>query len=116
MRQAFSFAQAFRLLSAQAVQIPPQLRGPRFGAGGEAARTRLGPKSALSDISALDIALIHPIPLGLAEALLELGASRLPALRDQLLVHPVEIGVVLYDRAIQTGTLIDRGGRITRIT
>jgi len=98
------------LLSAQAVQISSQFRSPRFGAGAKAAGPLFGPESAIAGVSAFDIALIHPVPLRLTEALLELGPSRFPTLCDQLLIGSIEIGIVLNNRAIQTGALIDRRG------
>ena len=104
------------LLSAQAVQIPLQFRGSLCGKVGEAARACFSPKGAFPPSTAFGIALIHPVPLRLAEALLELGPARLAALRDQVLVGPIEIRIVLHDRAIETRALINRGGRVARIT
>jgi hypothetical protein len=100
----------FVLLSAQAVQIPPQLRGSGRGFVGETTRPIPCPESTIAGIAALNIALIHPAPLRLAEALLELGTAGLTALRDELLVRLIEIGIVYDDRAIEAGALIDWSG------
>ena len=95
------------LLPSQAVQIPPELRGSCFRAIGQAARACFRPKRALPDAPAFCIPLIHPLALCFLEASLELGPSRLAALGDQLLVGLIEIRVVLCDRAVETGALID---------
>ena len=77
---------------------------------GEAPRACLGPEGAISAATAFRISLIHPVPLRLLVALLQLGPARFAALRQQILVHPIEIRIVLHNRAIQAGALVNRRG------
>ena len=95
-------------LAAQAVQIPLQLRDSPGGMIGEAARACLGPESATSTVTAFGISLIHPVPLRLTEALLKLGPARLTALHQQILVHPIDVRIVLHNRTIEAGALVNR--------
>jgi hypothetical protein len=87
-------------LSAEAVQVPLQLRGSLCGIIREATRACFCPEGTFPPSAAFCISLIHPVPLGLTEALLQLGASGLAALRQQVLVGPIEIRIGLDDRAI----------------
>jgi hypothetical protein len=75
----------------------------------ETARPCSGPERTFASTAAFRVALIYPIALGIAKALLQFRASRLLALGDQVLVCPIEIRVVLHDGAIETGALINRG-------
>jgi len=77
---------------------------------GEAARACLGPEGPASDATAFGISLIHPVPLRLTEALLQFVSTRLAALHQEVLVHPIEIGIVLNNRAIEAGALINSRG------
>lgn len=78
-------------------------------------RALTGPKGAITSPTAVGIPLNYPVPLRLAEALLELRPSRLATLCDELLVGPIEIGVILGNGPIEARPLIDCGGRVTRI-
>ena len=77
---------------------------------GEAARACSGPEGAAADSTAFGVSLIHPVSLGLTEALLQLVPTRLAALRQQILVHAIQIRIVLHNRAIEAGALVDRRG------
>jgi hypothetical protein len=106
------------LLPSQVVEIPLELRGSLCGIVGQTASARSRPQlSILAGClsGAITVALVDPLALGLLEPILELGPARFPGLGDQLLVDPIQIGVVRGDRAIQAGALIDRRGRVTRI-
>src|ERR1700682_1423567 len=72
-------------LSAEAVQVPLQLRGSLCGIIREAARACFCPEGTFSLSTAVSVSLIHPVPLGVTEALLQLGPTRLAALRQQVL-------------------------------
>ena len=103
-------------LAAQAVQIPAELGGSPVGLLGQTTSARPCPESTFPGSTAGDITLVHPVSLSLTEALLELFSSRLAALRQQILVGPIELRIIPHDRAIETGTLIGSGGRVARIT
>ena len=77
---------------------------------GEAARACSGPEGPASDASAFGLSLIHPVSLGLTEALLQLVPTRFAALRQQILVHPIEIRIVLHNRAIEARALVNGSG------
>ncbi len=77
---------------------------------GEAPRACLGPEGAVSGPTAFNVSLIYPVPLRLSIALLQVGPARLTALRQEVLVHPIEIRIVLHDRAIEAGALVNRRG------
>jgi hypothetical protein len=77
---------------------------------GEAARACSGPEGAASDATAFGLSLIHPVSLSLTETLLQFVPTRLAALRQQILVHAIEIRIVLHNRAIEAGALVNRRG------
>ena len=107
------------LLASQAIQSPLQLRGSSGGLVCEAARPRPRPeRSSLTArlLNALAVARVDPIPLRLPESVLQLRPSRFPALHEQVLVDPVQISVVLHDRAVQAGALVDGSGRVARVS
>ena len=104
------------LLTAQAVQIPLQLRCSPCRMVGETTRACSCPEGAVASSTAFGISLIHPIPLRLPEALLEVGTAGLATLREQVLIGAIEIGIVLHYRTIEAGALISRRRRVARIT
>ena len=77
---------------------------------GEAPRACLGPEDAIPAATAFRLSLIYPVPLRLPEALFQLGPARFAALGQQFLVHPIEIRIVLHNRAIEAGALVNRRG------
>ncbi len=77
---------------------------------GEAARACSGPEGPASDATAFKVSLIYPVPLRLSVALLQVGPARLKALRQEVLVHAIEIRIVLDNRAIEAGALVNRRG------
>src|SRR5882762_862810 len=106
------------LLSSEIVEIPLKLRGSLRGIVGQTTCARSRPQlSVLAWVlsGAIAIALVDPIPLGLLESILKLGPTRFPCLGYQLLVGPIQIGVIRGYRAVQAGALIDRRGRVARI-
>ena len=85
----------------------------------EAARPRAGPEGSslpAGFLIAFGVASVDPIPLRLPETVFEVRASGFPALLEQLLIGPVQIGVVYYYRAIEARTLVDRRGRVARVS
>ena len=77
---------------------------------GEAARACSGPEGPASDATTFGLSLIHPVSLSLTEALLQFVPTRLAALRQQVLVHAIEIRIVLHDRTIEAGALVNGRG------
>jgi hypothetical protein len=63
-------------------------------------------------LNALAVARVDPVPLRLPDPVLEVRPSRFLTLRQQILIGPVQISVILHDRAIQARALIDWSGRI----
>jgi hypothetical protein len=107
------------LLASQATQSPLQLGGPSGGVVCEATRPRARPQSSVLTacfLYALTVARVYPFPLRLPESFLELRASRLLGLRQQILICPVQISIVQNDRAIQAGALVDWRGRVARVS
>ena len=99
------------LLSSEIVEIPLKLGGSLRGIVGQAAGSRFRPQlSILAGVlsGTVTIALVDPVPLGLLESILKLGPARFPCLGYQLLVAPIQIGIVRSYRAVQAGALIDR--------
>ncbi len=107
------------LLASQAIQCPLQLRCPSGGVVCEAARPWTGPeRSSLPAglLIAFAVAGIYPVPLRLSETVFELRASGFPTLRKKFLVGPVQVCIVRYYGAIQAGALVDRRGRVARVS
>ena len=117
-REGLTATSGLPLLSPQIIEILLQLRGSGRGSVRQTASPRFRPQLpavARRLRGTIGIALIDPIPLRLLEPVLELRAARFPRLVQQLLVRPIEIGIVCSYRAIQAGTLISRRGRVAWI-
>ena len=106
------------LLPSEVVEIPLELRGSLRGIIGQTACARSRPQLSIlaGGLSGtIIVALVDPVALGLLESILEIGPTGFPGLGYQLLVGPIQIGVVRSYRAIQAGALIDRRGRVAWI-
>ena len=100
-----------RLLASQTIEVPLQLGGPLGGIVCEAACTGPGPERATLSVrllGAFAVAGIDPVTLRLPESFREIISAGFLSLRQQILVHVVEIRIILDNRAIEAAALIGR--------
>src|SRR5229473_1209782 len=96
-QEGLTMSSGLPLLPSEVVEIPLELRGSLGRIVGQTASARSRPQlSILAGVlsGTITVALVDPVPLGLLEPILELGPTGFPGLGYQLLVGPIQIGVV----------------------